>query len=191
MAGALPPSSSDRRLSVPAASAAILLPVAEEPVKLMTSMCGDWLMARPMSAPDSVNEQTTPEGKPAMEVKHSNVSWFTRAVWCAALITTVQPAASAGASDRATRQKQKRPKAKSAMELLKNDFISELKGAGQVVKVTSPEFWTQFHAAWQGLSDVRRQHYQEEVAADKGLAKRKNHPNIEVPSPSSVAMTPG
>jgi hypothetical protein len=79
------------------------LPVAEEPVKLMTSICGDWLMARPMAAPDSVNEHTTPAGRPTMEVRHSSVSWFTKAVWCAALITTVQPAASAGASDRMSR----------------------------------------------------------------------------------------
>src|SRR5690606_24406476 len=73
------------------------VPVRSEPVKatLLTSGCSTSGM--PTSAPKPVTMLTTPGGKPACSISFANSS--TEAdVNSDGLITTVQPAASAGAS---------------------------------------------------------------------------------------------
>jgi len=96
MLGDLPPSSSERRLSVPAASRMICLPTSVEPVKAILSTRGSRTSAMPTLPPGPVTTLNTPSGTPAswqISAKRSAVS----GVWDAGLITIVLPAASAGA----------------------------------------------------------------------------------------------
>jgi len=102
-AGALPPSSSDSRFSVCAAPAMIRLPVALDPVKLITSTASEATSASPTSVPYSLTEFTTPFGNDGQSCRHRITRWWTSGVCGAGLITTVQPAASAGPSERTRR----------------------------------------------------------------------------------------
>jgi len=96
MNGALPPSSKLTRFSVPAASFASILPTLVEPVKLILRTRG--FVANSVAAARSLVGQTWSvfDGSPAW------IASFVRArqvngVSDGGLITTVQPAASAGA----------------------------------------------------------------------------------------------
>ena len=97
MLGDLPPSSSDRRLSVPAASRMICLPTSVEPVKAILSTRGSRTSAMPTLPPGPVTTLTTPSGIPASA--HSSANFRAVSGVCeAGLRTIVLPAARAGAS---------------------------------------------------------------------------------------------
>jgi hypothetical protein len=78
----------------------ILLPVADEPVKEMTSTSGDSTRASPTTEPSSLTELTTPGGSDGHAARQRMTAAWISGVWCAGLITVVHPAASAGARDR-------------------------------------------------------------------------------------------
>jgi len=95
--GLLPPSSSVTRFTVPAASRMIHWPTSVEPVKAILSTSGWRTSAAPAVAPGPGTTLSAPGGKPAASAI-SPSSRAVRGVSCAGLSTTVQPAASAGAT---------------------------------------------------------------------------------------------
>ena len=97
MLGDLPPSSSETCLKLRAAISLIRWPVTSEPVKLIFATSGCSTSRAPASAPSPVTTFTTPGGKPASSSSAINSSVETE-VNSDGFTTTVQPAASAGAS---------------------------------------------------------------------------------------------
>ena len=95
--GDLPPSSSDRRLKFPVEAATIARAVWVEPVNEILSTRGWATSAAPASDPSPVTRFTTPAGNPASSTSSISLSVVSE-VCSAGLITTVQPAAMAGAS---------------------------------------------------------------------------------------------
>lgn len=59
------------------------------------------------------------------------------------------------------RDKPAKPKARSAKELFKADFIQKLKAEGEHVNVASKAFWNKFREAWAMLGDDRKKIYQD------------------------------
>jgi hypothetical protein len=96
MFGDLPPSSSVIRLSAAPALAPISRPTAVEPVKAILSTPGWSTIADPVSPPP-VRTLRTPSGMPASSASSPSRS-AVRGVCSAGLRSTVQPAASAGAT---------------------------------------------------------------------------------------------
>src|SRR3990172_23871 len=96
MLGDLPPSSSESRLSVPAASRMICLPISVEPVNAILSTRGSRTSAIPALPPGPVTTLKTPSGSPASWQSSANLSAVS-GVSDAGFRTTVLPAASAGA----------------------------------------------------------------------------------------------
>ena len=95
--GLLPPSSRDTRLSVPADAATIRLPTPRLPVKLILSTSGCVISASPVGSPGPVTTLTTPSGMPA-SASSSTMRSTENDANSDGFSTTVQPAASAGAS---------------------------------------------------------------------------------------------
>ena len=93
--GALPPSSSWVRWPCTAAAAITRRPTAVEPVKVTTSTSACPASAVPTSGPAPVTTLRTPSGRPASVASRASVS-VVSGVSSAGLITTEQPAASAG-----------------------------------------------------------------------------------------------
>ena len=96
-AALLPPSSSDTRLSVPADASTIRRPTARLPVKLILSTSGWVIRASPVGSPGPVTRLTTPSGTPASS-SSSTSRTTVNVAYSDGLITTVQPAPSAGAT---------------------------------------------------------------------------------------------
>ena len=96
MLGALPPSSSETRLSARPATAPISRPTSVEPVNETLATSGCSTSARPVPGPP-VTTLTTPAGTPACSISSTSRSVL-NGVCSAGLITTVLPVASAGAS---------------------------------------------------------------------------------------------
>jgi hypothetical protein len=96
IAADLPPSSSVTGMRRAPAADAICLPASAEPVKLTLSMPGCATSARPVSRPPETMLMT-PGGIPIAML--ASAKWYASSgVSSAGLMTTVQPAASAGAS---------------------------------------------------------------------------------------------
>ena len=94
----LPPSSRKTRLTVRLAASMTRRPVAVEPVKVTTSTRGSVVSSSPASTPEEVRTLTTPGGMSVRVAISSPRARVTSGVSGAPLSTTVQPAASAGAS---------------------------------------------------------------------------------------------
>src|SRR5690606_27086729 len=95
MLGDFPPSSSDRRLMLPADALMIDRPVSVEPVNAILSTSSCAARSAPAS-PYPVTTLTTPAGSPA-STRSSTRRNADREEFSDGLTTTVQPAASAGA----------------------------------------------------------------------------------------------
>jgi len=95
--GALPPSSSVRRLTVSAHCADSSLPTSVEPVNEISRTAGLAHRVRPMAGASPVITLSTPAGSPA-RCPSSAMASADSGVCSAGLSTTVQPAASAGAA---------------------------------------------------------------------------------------------
>jgi hypothetical protein len=95
MLAALPPSSSETRLPVPAAVRWMILPTSVEPVKAILSMPSWPTSASPISGPPA-RTLTTPGGTSASAMISASVKAVSGVV-SAGLSTTVLPVASAGA----------------------------------------------------------------------------------------------
>ena len=101
MKGALPPSSIETFFTVAAHCSSRIFPTAVEPVKVSLRTSGLPVSSAPMARAEPVSTLMTPAGMPARW--HSSASASAEnGVWCAGLQTMVQPAASAGASLRAS-----------------------------------------------------------------------------------------
>ena len=97
MLGLLPPSSSVTRLMSSAAIRMISTPVAVEPVNATLSMPGCLTRCAPIVGPSPGTTLITPAGKPTSFASSASRS-ADSGVAASGLSTTVQPAASAGAS---------------------------------------------------------------------------------------------
>jgi hypothetical protein len=97
MFGFLPPSSTATRLMVGAAARMIACPVARPPVKLIMSTPECSVSGAPTLRPSPSRMLTTPCGAPASSSSRTS-STDVRGVTSLGLITTVFPAASAGAT---------------------------------------------------------------------------------------------
>ncbi len=100
MKGALPPSSSESFLTVGALCAIRMRPTSVEPVKLMwrtVSLAQNTLPTAMLLGPSAVSRFSTPAGMPA-RIASSAAASAVSGVSSAGLITTGQPAASAGAT---------------------------------------------------------------------------------------------
>ncbi len=97
MFGDLPPSSSATRLIVPAAASLTRRPAAVDPVKEIASTSGCSASASPMTEPRPVTRLKTPAGRPTSSITSASSIAFRGATW-EGFRTTVQPAASAGAT---------------------------------------------------------------------------------------------
>ena len=95
MNGALPPSSSESFLIVPAHCAISTLPIAVDPVNDSFRTTGFAVSSPPISAAGPVMTLKTPLGKPARSASSASAS-AENGVCDAGFSTTVQPAASAG-----------------------------------------------------------------------------------------------
>src|SRR5262249_35805839 len=95
MNGALPPSSSESFFTVGATCFMRSLPTAVEPVKESLRTVGLDVISPPIAAALPVTTLSTPGGKPARCASSANAS-AENGVASAGLMTTVQPAASAG-----------------------------------------------------------------------------------------------
>ena len=93
----LPPSSSATRFTVPAANSAIRRPARVEPVKDTMSTSGCCTSASPTDAPVPLIRLKTPAGSPAASTISARMKALSGAT-SLGLSTTVQPAASAGAT---------------------------------------------------------------------------------------------
>ncbi len=96
MNGLLPPSSSDSFFDVPAVALRIIRPTSVEPVNAILSMPGCSTIAAPVR-PSPFTTFSTPLGSPISSAISANAIAVS-GVYSAGLITTVQPAASAGAT---------------------------------------------------------------------------------------------
>src|ERR1700681_3374449 len=95
MNGALPPSSSETFLTVPAHCSISHLPISVEPVKVSLRTIGFEVISPPISLAPPVTQEKTPFGTPARSASsHSASAEYEVAV--AGFSTIVQPAASAG-----------------------------------------------------------------------------------------------
>src|SRR5690606_29377043 len=95
--GDLPPSSSVTCFSPLAACSYTRWPLTSPPVKAILATSGCVTSGSPTSAPKPVTTLTTPGGKPASSIGLQNSS-IEAEVYSDGFTTTVQPAASAGAS---------------------------------------------------------------------------------------------
>ena len=77
-----------------------ILPVRDDPVKVIASISGCDASTVPTSMPFSLTELITPGGSSVIDAMHSMIAALIRGVCGASLMTVVQPAARAGASDR-------------------------------------------------------------------------------------------
>ena len=93
----LPPSSSSRRFMVFPEASMIRVPTCVEPVKLIMSTSAESTRAAAGSGPAAVTRLTTPGGKPTSSRMRAS-STMARGSWGAGFITTVLPAARAGAT---------------------------------------------------------------------------------------------
>ena len=93
----LPPSSSVTRFTVAAASSDTRFPARVEPVKLTMSTSGWAAIASPTTGPTPDTRLNTPAGRPASSITSASTKAF-RGATSDGLSTTVQPAASAGAT---------------------------------------------------------------------------------------------
>src|SRR5438477_3048839 len=96
MKGALPPSSRESFFTVPAHCSISSLPISVEPVKESLRTIGFEVISPPIALAEPVTMFNTPLGKPARSASSASAS-AENGVWLAGLITTGQPAASAGA----------------------------------------------------------------------------------------------
>jgi hypothetical protein len=101
MNGALPPSSIDTFLTVPAHCCISSLPVRVEPVKLSLRTVGFEVSSPPMATASPVTTLKTPAGMPARSARTARAR-AERGVCGAGFRTTVQPAARAGDTLRVT-----------------------------------------------------------------------------------------
>ena len=97
MKGALPPSSSETFFIVFAHCAIRSLPISVEPVKESLRTRASPVSTPPISRAGPVMTLMTPAGMPARCASSASAS-AEKGVWVAGLQTTVQPAASAGAT---------------------------------------------------------------------------------------------
>ena len=97
MKGALPPSSSDMRLSVGAHCAASTRPTSVDPVKVSLRTVGLAVSTPPMGRASPVMTLNTPAGMPA-RCASSAIARADSGVCVAGLTMMVQPAARAGAT---------------------------------------------------------------------------------------------
>ncbi len=97
MFGDLPPSSSVMCFSVSADPRMICLPVLVSPVNAILSMPGCSTIIWPTFEPGPVTTFSTPGGSPTSSAMSASAR-AVNGVWLAGLITTVLPAASAGAT---------------------------------------------------------------------------------------------
>src|ERR1700757_2128311 len=95
MKGALPPSSSDSFLTVPAHCCISNLPTSVEPVKVSLRTVGLLVSSPPTSFDGPVTQEKTPFGTPARSASSHNAK-AENGVAVAGFNTIVQPAASAG-----------------------------------------------------------------------------------------------
>src|SRR5438105_3322869 len=95
MKGALPPSSSDTFLTVPAHCAMRILPTSVDPVNEILRTVGFDVSSPPTSAAGPVTTLSTPFGTPARSARAASAS-AENGVCEAGFDTTVHPAASAG-----------------------------------------------------------------------------------------------
>src|SRR5262245_37798927 len=95
MNGALPPSSIDTRLTVPAACASSFLPIAVEPVNVILRTSGLAVSSPPIGPDSPVTTLKTPFGTPARSPSSASAS-AENGVAEAGFDTIVQPTASAG-----------------------------------------------------------------------------------------------
>src|SRR6266851_8060751 len=95
MNGALPPSSSDSFLTVPAHCCISSLPISVEPVKVSLRTVGFEVISPPTSFDGPVTQEKTPFGTPARSAS-SHRARAENGVAVAGFSTIVQPAASAG-----------------------------------------------------------------------------------------------
>ena len=93
----LPPSSSATRLTVSAATWVTRLPARVEPVNDTMSTSGWAAMASPTTGPTPVTRLNTPGGRPTESMISAKMKALSGAT-SLGLSTTVQPAASAGAT---------------------------------------------------------------------------------------------
>src|SRR4051794_41422783 len=98
MLGDLPPNSSDTFLNVLAASSLTRAPVTVPPVNATFATFGCVTNGSPATAPYPVTTLITPGGMSAASITRRMNSSSDAEVYSDGLITTVQPAASAGAS---------------------------------------------------------------------------------------------
>ena len=96
--GDLPPSSSETFLKVLAASSFTLAPVVLPPVKATLATFGWVTRGSPTTAPYPVTTLTTPGGNPDSAITSFTNSSTDADVYSDGLMTTVHPAAKAGAS---------------------------------------------------------------------------------------------
>src|ERR1700676_493143 len=95
MNGALPPSSSETFLTVPAHCSISNLPISVEPVKVSLRTIGFEVISAPISLDPPVTQEKTPAGTPARSANSHSAS-AENGVAVAGFSTIVQPAASAG-----------------------------------------------------------------------------------------------
>src|SRR3954463_10763713 len=95
MKGALPPSSSETFLTVPAHCSISNLPISVEPVKVSLRTIGFEVISPPISLAPPVTQEKTPFGTPARSANSHSAS-AEKGVAEAGFSTIVQPAASAG-----------------------------------------------------------------------------------------------
>src|SRR5215471_14155658 len=95
MNGALPPSSSDNFLTVPAHCSISNLPTSVEPVKVSLRTIGFEVISPPISFEGPVTQENTPFGTPARSA-NSHKARAENGVAVAGFSTIVQPAAKAG-----------------------------------------------------------------------------------------------
>src|SRR6478752_8431141 len=93
--GALPPSSSDTFLTVPAHCSISNLPISVEPVKVSLRTIGFEVISPPISFDPPVTQEKTPFGTPARSA-NSHRAKAENGVAVAGFSTIVQPAANAG-----------------------------------------------------------------------------------------------
>src|SRR6267154_1759050 len=95
MNGALPPSSSETFLTVPAHCSINSLPISVEPVKVSLRTIGFEVISPPISVAPPVTQEKTPFGTPARSASSQSAK-AEKGVAVAGFNTIVQPAARAG-----------------------------------------------------------------------------------------------
>ena len=82
----------------------------------------------------------------------------------------------------------RRPKARSAVELLKADFVETLRAAGENPKVASKSFWNRCREAWGQLPQERIEVYNQLAESEKVIAREARAVWRSVPSTPAVAQ---